>query len=551
MSKIRTLALLLVALPLAACDACDDIGNLSSSGGFEPAAYNFGLVKSGETCTTQLKLLNNGQGVLTISGSDFADKNGDFKIDGVTPAEVEGLGSSVMLPISYTAGQPGNGAESATLQLTTNMPKDNGIVSASLRGTPVNGDAAAVATMCKVDEVENNPCPELNFGATVAASTNPGVVRTLRLINDGTSVMNVTEPVITGSQYLVVDGARVPNTDGLGGMVEVTSWPIQLDPARATCGAASGNAKTYVEVGVRFQPLVMGGVSGTLTIATDAQVEPATVNMDLVGIGSGDGIDTDPDVLQFGEVTVGNEKVMPVRVFNLRLDTVLVNTSCLDLNGNGTCDAAPSDDIDCTAVNAGAALSCGVYRANDSHEGKGFQLSPADAVAGGNDEAFVKVRWAPAAAGPLRTKLLLPTNIQDNRTWEVLVVGGSAGELTVNPEPIAVDATGTPLHGVMTFTVSNTGQAPLTIVETALVGASSITSEFTLTRAGDTNFSVNGNLAWTTPYTINASNSDTFTLQYMDSGSLNCDDLDLYFTHDGSGQSPAIIGIQVNGDNCP
>lgn len=548
MSKLLALGLLSIVLPMG-CDQCEDIGNLSSSGVFEPAAFNFGLVNSGETCATQLKLINNGQGVLTISSSEFVDKNGDFKIDGITPAEVEGLGSSVLLPIAYTAGTPGNGAESATLQLHTNMPKDDGIVAAALRGTPVSGNAGVVATMCKIDETETNPCPELNFGATVAATDNPGVVRTLRLINDGTAPMNVTEPVITGNAYFVIDGARVPNTDGLGGMVEVTTWPLQLDPARGTCGADSGNAKTYLEVSVRFQPLTMGGAAGTLSIATDAQVAPATVEMSLVGIGSGDGIDTDPDVLQFGEVAVGSELTKDVRVFNLRLDQVLVNTSCLDINANGTCDAAPTD-VECTALDSAAAVSCDVSRVDGTNEGKGFQLGAADAVAGGDDEALIKVRWAPTAAGPLRTKLLLPTNIQDGRTWEVLVVGGSAGELTVSPDPIVVDATGTTLHGSKTFTVSNTGQAPLTIVETKLVGAIGITAEFTLTRAGDSNFSVNGALAWTTPYTLNAGTSDTFTLQYMDSGSLNCDDLDLYFTHDGSGQSPAIIGIQVNGDNC-
>ncbi|MBN2360936.1 MAG: choice-of-anchor D domain-containing protein [Deltaproteobacteria bacterium] len=554
MSCRGALVLAVVGLPFSGCE-CDEMGDWSAAGVLEPAAHNFGLVKTGERCVAELTLANKGQGGLTISDFSFVDKVGDFALDGIMPTAVDPY-ASLPLRIAYTAGDPGVGTESAAIKLVSNNPDNGGIISAALQGRPIASDAAYIATMCRVyhadsDEyVETNPCPELDFGATVVATSSPGVVRTLRLINDGTSVMTVLEPSVTGD-FFSRTGASVPNTDGLGGMVEVTDWPIQLDPARVTCGGVSQNAKTYLDISVTFAPTVIGGAAGNLHIDTDAQVPPSSIDMALIGVGAGDGIEVDPPVLQFGEVAGGTSKVMPVRVYNLRNNQVAVNTSCLDINDNGVCEPAPTD-IECTAVDESAVLSCGVYRADDTHLGKGFLLEQADATAGGEDEAFVKVRWAPTESGPLRTKLLLPTNIQNNRTWEVLVVGGSAGTLAVVPEPIVVPASGTPLHGVKDFVMTNTGQATLTIVRVALVAtAPIITEQYELTQSGVPGFHVTGTTAWTTPFTINQGESKSFQLEYEnDSEIINCEDANLYITHDGTGQNPAIVDIQVDGDNC-
>jgi hypothetical protein len=307
---------------------------------------------------------------------------------------------------------------------------------------------------------------------------------------------------------------------------------------------ASENHVTFVEISVRYQPTEIGADAGRLHVDTDAAIAPASLDIGLVGIGSGDGIATDPDFVNFGEVAVGQSAVKSVRVFNLRLDQARVNNSCLDTNRDDTCD------VDCTAVSETAVVSCGVEKSDGSHEGKGFVLEPADAQAGGADERTVKIRWAPDVAGALRAQLLLDTAIAGGRVWKVLVNGGVAGTFTPSVEPVVIAASGDPLAGQASFTVSNTGQAPLTIRQVNFAGAGSITGEFTLTRSGDAGFSVNGTTPWTGTVTIEQGGSSSFSLSYQNSGVINCDSFDIHWFHDGDGQDPFILGVEVDGDNC-
>jgi len=528
----------LITSGFAACE-CDELGDLSALGSFEPATYNYGLVVTGQTCIAELELINGGQADLTVNESKFLDVNGDFSIDGVVPGFVGAFGSD-MVRINYTAGSAGGGSEGATFWIKTNTPENDGVLTAMLRGTPVASDSAFIATEC--DEV--SPCDELSFGATVVATNNPGVVRSLKVINDGTAQMNVLEPVVLDNPDFTIDSARTAAPDGLGGTVEVTDWPVQLDPSRGECGADAGNSKTWVEINVRYQPAEIGGDAGTLRVDTDAAVDPSSVDFSLVGVGSGDGIEIEPDIIQFGEVQVGASDTQQVRVFNLRLDNAPVNNTCLDTDRDDACD------IDCTAIDEGVALSCGVEKTDGSHEGKGFVLAAADAQAGGDDERNIKVRWAPEAAGPLRAQLLLETSIQGSRVWKVLVNGGAAGTLSPSVDPLVIPGSGDPLAGSLDFTIGNTGEAPLTITGIAFEGASSITSEFTLTRSGDGGFSVNGETPWAGSMSIAIDANEPFHMEYTNSGVLNCDTFDIYFSHDGSGQVPYILTVEVDGDAC-
>ncbi|MFH1811624.1 MAG: hypothetical protein ABIJ09_22985 [Pseudomonadota bacterium] len=535
-------ALSLVLLPFAACE-CDEIGDLSALGALEPATHNFGPVVSGERCVAQISLRNDGQADLTVNESKFVDSSGNFAIDGIVPAFVSAFSSDVVA-VAYTAGTPGTTSEGATLWLKTNTPENDGVLQAALRGTPVAGLSAMVGSSCDVDGTATAPCSDLNFGATVVATTSPGVLRTVRIHNDGTSTMTVVEPVVLDNADFTLDSARVPSADGLGGLVEVTQWPLQLEPGKGQCGVDSGNAVTFVELSVRYLPTDIGADAGRLRVDTDAAITPSYVEVGLVGIGSGDGIATDPDFVNFGEVAVGQSSTKSVRVFNLRLDQARINNSCLDTNRDDVCD------IDCTAINDQAVLSCGVEKSDGSHEGKGFVLEPADAMAGGDDERTVKIRWAPDAPGALRAQLLLDTVLGGGRVWKVLVNGGVAGTFTPSSDPVVVVASGTPLAGQASFTVTNTGAAPLTIRQVNFAGSSSITGEFTLTRAGDGSFSVNGTTPWTGTLTLQQNQSESFTLDYLNSGVVNCDSFDVHWFHDGDGQDPYILGVEVDGDNC-
>lgn len=535
----------LVAAPMFSCD-CEDLGDLSSLAVIEPASYDFGPVVSGEQCIAELSLKNDGQADLAVNESKFIDSNGDFSIDGLVPAFVSAFSSDVV-NVAYTAGTPG-AAEGATLWLKTNSPKDEGVVLAALRGTPVAALSAMVVASCQVDGAEVKPCDEVNFGATVVSENNPGVIRTLRIYNDGTSDMQVLNPTANANPFgnpdFSLDQVRMPSGDGLGSMMDVSEWPVTLEPGFGQCGIDSENQKTFIEFSIHYLPADIGGDAGTFHIDTTANIEPSSLDIGLIGVGSGDGIATDPNILRFGEVAVGNEDSKSVRVYNQRMDTATINNSCLDTDMDNVCD------IDCTAIDDGAELSCGVERMDGSHEGKGFVLEPADAISGGDDERNVIVRWAPEAAGSLRAQLLLQTNLGNNRVWTVLVSGGVQGTLTPSMDPLVIAATGTPLHGNVSFTISNTGQAPLNISQIKFFGNNAISSEFTLVNDADSSITINGSTPWDGSLSIPIDGNSSFSLDYVNGEVINCDDLDIYWTHDGSGQVPYILSVQVDGDNC-
>lgn len=544
--SVRLLVLLgLAAAPLFSCD-CEDLGDLSSLAVLEPASFDFGPVVSGEQCVAELSLKNDGQADLAVSESKFIDSNGNFAIDGLVPAFVSAFSSDVV-NVAYTAGTPG-AAEGATLWIKTNSPKDDGVVQAALRGTPVAGLSAMVVASCQVDGAEVKPCDEVNFGATVVSENNPGVIRTLRINNEGTSDMQIVDPFQNdnpfGNPDFTIDMVRMPSGDGMGSLMDVTEWPVTLEPAFGQCGVDSDNQKTFVEFSLHYRPSEIGADAGNFHVDTTANIEPSSLDISLIGVGSGDGIATDPNIVRFGEVAVGSADSKSVRVYNQRLDTATINNSCLDTDMDDNCD------VDCTAIDDSLELSCGVEKMDGSHEGKGFVLEPADATAGGDDERNVFIRWAPTTAGSLRAQLLLQTNLGNNRVWTVLVTGGVQGTFSPSMDPVVVPTTGDPLSGSVSFSISNTGQAPLDISEIKFVGSNAITSEFTLTNDDDSSITVNGSTAWNGSLVIPIGGSSGFGLDYQNGEVVNCDDFDIHWTHDGSGQVPYILSVQVDGDNC-
>ena len=119
----------------------------------------------------------------------------------------------------------------------------------------------------------------------------------------------------------------------------------------------------------------------------------------------------------------GGTQEESVLVTNSGSSEARVNTSCIDLGGDGTCDG------DCTGGDPvlGGALSCDVVG-----HGKGFILEATDAAAGGDDEATVEVTWAPVAGTdpiPTGSVLRLESNILGDKVYEVPLLGGVSGIL--------------------------------------------------------------------------------------------------------------------------
>lgn len=474
----RVSFLALISL-LPACPFCDDVNQFLPQGSIEPAVLDLGPVTTGTTCPAKLGVKNGGNADLEVTGGSAAlkDQNGDFTIQKV-PSLVR-LGATEELLVNYTAGDATGEREGTNIEIVTNDADDDGKLRASITAFVAAEPVALARAECDGAATDDgfevvSPCTELSFGAVpigdpvLPIEQRPGSNLTLRVLNDGNKDLIVTAALIDGGNGdFAVVGARRGS--------QVVPFPVTVPPGRTgDCGDLTG-ADNVVSIDVRFAPVNLGAAIATVSIITDAEPgEGELIEVAVSGLGADTGLLTDPTIVRFGDVAEGTLATQVVRVSNIGTSEASVNESCIDLEGDGVCDGL------CTAAAAdatlGGTLSCEVKRSDGAHEGKGFVLDATDAVAGGNDERTVELHWTPSAADPAipsTAVLLLKSNVEGNRVYEVGIVGSNLGVLEVSSatpcgENECVAATGTTADvttwsGSLTLTLTNGGDASLTI----------------------------------------------------------------------------------------
>lgn len=336
-----------------------------------------------------------------------------------------------------------------------------------------------------------NDCTgDLNFGAVniqdpvVPIDQRSGLTKEIKVVNKGNAPMTVTAAVLNnGNPDFIISGVQQGDV--------LIPLPVTLDPGVGECGApAEGNHELVITV--FYSPTALGADADTLVVLTDA-IEGATLELPLTGAGSDIGILLTPPTLAFGDVAEGDTAEKELIVSNLGTNDAAVNSTCIDLEDDGTCDADCTGADDDTVLDG--ALKCRVFKMNGDNEGKGFILLPTDAQEGGNDERRLVVTWSPVAGNatiPAGAVLRLETAILNNRVWTARILGGSAGNLVVTapdaaacPGSFCVQAAGDPADvmtwsGSMTLHFANDGMATLDITSLEWEGPGTIADDFQL-----------------------------------------------------------------------
>lgn len=471
------------------------------AGAIVPAIFDFGPITVGSECTAAMKVSNVGGRVdLSVSGASL-DNEDQFTIAKV-PTLVR-LNAEEDLLVDYVASNNVGAVETTNIELQTDDPDRDGILSAVVRALVTDAPApSATSTCASVGANEVTPCTTMSFGAVQLAGS--GLVLPITIANDGTADMTVTAAIMNGGNPdFVVESVTRGTTQ-----IEL---PTTVLPGRsADCGAASG-ADNTITINVRYTPSALGADVDTLLVLTDAvNLEGGNVEIALDGEGADTGIIMNPDFLNFGALAEGDTDTIDVLVKNVGTNDASVNFSCIDLENDDVCDAECTGSADDTTLSG--SLSCIVTTVDGGVSGKGFVLSPTDGAAGGDDERIVSVTWAPIAGAtniPPTAVLALHSNILGNRVFTAPLQGGTIGILTGDPAAdstcpadeadVCVIADGTAgienfttWAGTATVLLGNVGEASVTISAVRIdsdgdegTPPNTIDDDYTITNAAD------------------------------------------------------------------
>ena len=264
-------------------------------------------------------------------------------------------------------------------------------------------------------------------------SVGNNATQALTFTNTGTGTVNITSANISGAGFAAVGGS----------------------PLSAILVGQSGTIQ------IQFAPPSAGAVTGTLTIASDAANSPLTIS--LTGTGTQPGLAISPASLNFGNVTVGQNSTQAVQLTNSGNVNVVVNLATLSGNGFTMSSLALP-----ATLTAGQSLS--------------FNVKFAPTTGGGATGSIIFTDNAP---GSPQTLSLSGSGVATNAT------------LIANPGSFAFGNVVVGSTSSQTITLSNSGNASVTISQASLSGAG---------------FAISG-LA--TPNTIAAGQNTTFTAQYI------------------------------------
>ena len=241
MSFLRVFSLVLLVAGMLSTAACVGVtgkttpaGGGSPSADVTPASVNFGNVTVGTTDSQTMRLANTGTADLTVT--KISASGTGFSVSGLSIPETLPAGQNTTFTASFKP--TGAGAQAGSIVISSN---------ASGSPLPIPMTGSGVTTNTKVSA---NPT-SLNFGTVTVGTTDS---QNVLLTNTGNTNVEISSVTTAGTGFAASGG------------VNVTLTP-----------------KQSVEVAVSFDPKALGGVTGTLTISSNA---PA-VQVALAGQGAG------------------------------------------------------------------------------------------------------------------------------------------------------------------------------------------------------------------------------------------------------------------------
>jgi hypothetical protein len=374
-----------------------------------PTTLSFGNVLLGSSKTLSETLTNSGGSSVTISAASASGTG--FSLSGLA------------LPLTLNAGQ----STSFSVQFA---PAATGGVSGSIRitsdGANPNLNIALSGSGTTPGALSANPTT-LAFGS-VQVGSNSSLSETLT--NTGGANVTISQATVTGTGFSVV-GLALPAT---------------LTPNQS------------VAFTVKFAPTAGGNITGNLAIVSDAPGSPLNIALSGTGVTPGSLI-ANPSTVNFGNVTVGSNKAVPVTVTNSGGSAVTI--SLASATGNGFSFNGPNLPV----------------------------------TVGAGQSATFNAVFTPTAAGSSSGNLTI-TSDANNPTLTIPLsgVGVAQGQITPNPTSLSFGNVTVGSSVSLTENLTNSGGTSLTISAASATGSgfsiSGLTLPLTLTAGQSTSFTV-------------------------------------------------------------
>ena len=421
-----------------------------------PSSLSFGNEPVGVVSSSQtITLSNTGNAALSITSLALAGANpSDFAQSNNCGASVAAGGNCT---ISVTFTPAASGSFTASVSVADNA-------SGSPQTVALSGTGASPG-------VSLSPS-SLSFGNEPVGVVSSS--QTITLSNTGNAALSITGLALAGA-----NPSDFAQSNNCGASV-----------------AAGGNCT----ISVTFTPAASGSFTASVSVADNASGSPQTVA--LSGTGASPGVSLSPSSLSFG-----NE---PVGVVSSSQTITLSNTgnAALSITGLALAGANPSDFAQ--SNNCGASVA-----------------------AGGN--CTISVTFTPAASGSFTASVSVADNASGSPQTVALSGTGASPGVSLSPsslsfgnEPVGV------VSSSQTITLSNTGNAALSITGLALAGANP--SDFAQSNNCGGSVAAGGNCTISVTFTPAASGSFTASVSVADNASGSPQTVAL----SGTGASPGV-----------
>src|SRR5271156_2989974 len=220
-----------------------------------PMTVSFGSVAVGSNGSQSMTLTNSGTASIMISSASVTGSG--FAIAGLSTPTTLSAGQSVGLSASFTPSSAGGA--SGSISFASNAPGSPMAIALSGTGTQAQIAAAPSSVV---------------FGNVVVGNNNS---QTIIISNGGNTGLTISQATVTGTGF---------NTSGL-------SAPLTV---------AAGKNATF---NAAFTPSSSGGVSGSVTLVSNAPNSPLTIPLGGTGVATSLLLGANPTSLNFGNVNDG------------------------------------------------------------------------------------------------------------------------------------------------------------------------------------------------------------------------------------------------------
>jgi hypothetical protein len=399
---------------LSGCAGLADTSNANLSPEevqISPASLTFPNVSVGSTATQTATITNTGS--KSVSITQLTLSSSDFSASGVAMPLTLAPGQSTLFKVSYKSSS--TSTVSGTLSAMTSRGGGSGKVK-------LNGNSGRAASQLSLST------NSLKYGNVLVDGSSTQAVT---LKNSGTTNINVSQLGVQGAGFSV-SGVAVPVTIPAGQSVAL----------QAT-----------------FAPSVAGSVSGSITIASDAQTASSSVALSGTGVNATYTMSLAPGSLSFGNLNLGSAAKQTVQLANTGNSSVTVTQVA--------------------ASGAGVSVS-GITVPTT--------LAPSQSLP-------LTVTFAPATSGAVAGSITVTNNEGVNAVASVTGTGVQAG-LSVTPTSASFGSVVTGSTNSQTIQLKNSGTASLSISQISATGSG---------------FTVGG---VTVPLTLAPGATSTFNVQY-------------------------------------